>query len=339
MPRILLSAAVTVILASALAPSPVLAWGHSGHVMVGRLAAEALPADLPAFLRTPEARFAIAEWNAEPDLSRTAGETHDKERDPGHFIDLDDEERALGVISLAAIPPTRVAYDTALRAAGKTQYEAGYLWHEIVGGWQQVMKDFAYIRVLSKGLETAEHGPDRAFFEKQLELRQQLTLRDIGVWGHYVADASQPMHVTVHYDGWGDHPNPNNYTKARIHAPFEGAYVTKHVSAEAVRAVLPAPRDCGCTIEQRVTQYLQTTLAQLPRTYDLAGPTRNYSAAAPAATLFIGERVGAGAGELRDLIVDAWHASASWKIGYPFIVVAEVEAGRIKVTPSSFWAD
>jgi len=34
-----------------------------------------------------------------------------------------------------------------------------------------------------------------------------LTLRDLGLWSHYFADASNPMHTTFHSDAWGHYHN------------------------------------------------------------------------------------------------------------------------------------
>src|SRR5262245_61392463 len=47
----------------------------------------------------------------------------------------------------------------------------------------------------------------------------------IGLLGHYIADGSQPLHITVHHDGWrGD--NPKNYTpEPRIHGRMESQFV------------------------------------------------------------------------------------------------------------------
>src|SRR5215469_7652403 len=94
------------------------AWGSSGHRMIGRAAIEALPADLPPFLRTEAAAVAVGELSREPDRSRGAGRTHDSDRDPGHFVDADDQGRIGGVLLLGALPQTRDEYEKALRAAG-----------------------------------------------------------------------------------------------------------------------------------------------------------------------------------------------------------------------------
>ena len=318
-----------------------LAWGHTGHVSIGQVAADALPSDLKGFLLTDKAETDISEWNAELDVSKTSGNIHDFERDPGHFVDISDDGTIAGVTSIANMPSSRRDFDTALRAATptQTQYGIGYLYYSLVDGWQQVRKDFAYIRAFSVGEKTSKSFADKSFFHQQLQLRKKLTLRDIGVWGHYVADASQPMHVSVHFNGWGNFPNPNNFTTAPIHAPFEGNYVKQFVTVQAIKKALPPYHDCQCAIEVREAQYLQATLAEIPTTYQLAVPSQNYTVSDAKAVKFVTQRLAAGAAELRDQIVDAWNSSATWTVGFPLIKVADIESGAVQVTRNSFWSD
>jgi hypothetical protein len=73
------------------------------------------------------------------------------------------------------------AYDTELRAKGFTQYQAGYLPYSIIDGWQQIRKDFAYWRALTKAIETAATPEERAWFEADRRLREKITLHDIGL--------------------------------------------------------------------------------------------------------------------------------------------------------------
>src|SRR5215475_3364652 len=207
--------------------------GRTGHEWATVIAIEKLPADIPAFVRDPAMLPELALMGRELDRSRGAGEMHDKERDPGHYIDLTDDGKAMGIVPLDRLPTTREAYDTQLRAGGSTQYQAGYLPYSIVDGWQQIRKDFAYWRAAVKGLETASSPEERAWFEADRRLREKLTLRDIGIWSHYVADASQPMHVSLHYNGWGDHPNPSGFATKKIHAYFEGEFVKKNLKRDA----------------------------------------------------------------------------------------------------------
>jgi len=89
--------------------------------------------------------FTIGELSREPDRWREAGITQDLERNSGHWINLDDQGRAVGGPTLAELPDTREAYDTVARGVGLTQYSAGYLPYAIIDGWQQLVKNFAYL--------------------------------------------------------------------------------------------------------------------------------------------------------------------------------------------------
>jgi hypothetical protein len=202
----------------------------------------------------------------ELDRSKGAGKTHDAERDPGHYIDLYDNGDVMGVLPLANLPVTREAYDTELRARGFTQYKAGYLPYSIVDGWQQIRKDFAYWRALTKAIETAAAPEERAWCEADRRLREKLTIRDIGIWSHYIGDASQPLHVSIHYNGWGDFPNPNGFTASKkIHAYFEGEFVKGNLSRSAVAAEVSPYKSCGCSIEQETRSLLLATLLRSSR--------------------------------------------------------------------------
>ena len=343
------------------APLPALAWGHTGHVGISQLAAQALPPEIPAFLRSAQSIAQIGELGAEADESKTTGivtsvsssgrintapTVHDAERDPGHFLDVDDAGFVIGgVVPLANLPATRQAFDTLQRTAtnpaGQTQY-GGYLPYAMLDGFQQVRKDFGMWRALSKGLATATTDADRAYFRFQLQLRQQLIIRDIGYWSHFVADASQPMHISVHFNGWGNYPNPNGYTTAPIHAPFEGSFVRKYVDFSVVAAQMRPYTDRGVTtMEQRVPLYLAETLTQVIPMYQAAKDSGddNYATARPAEMAIVLKQLAAGASELRDQIVDAWRQSAFIVVGFPLVQVSEIEAGRAIVTPATFGSD
>src|SRR5690606_13730042 len=104
-----------------------LAWGATGHRLVGQAAAEALPDELPAFLRTAEAASEIGELSREPDRSKGAGKLHDTGRDPAHFLDLDDAGEVMGGPTLSELPPTRAEFESLLRGAGADSWKAGWL--------------------------------------------------------------------------------------------------------------------------------------------------------------------------------------------------------------------
>ena len=278
----------------ALLPAPALAWGAAGHRMIGELAVKNLPDDMPAFLRTPEAIAAIGEYAREPDRSRGAGQIHDAERDPGHFVDANDDLTVFGGPSLKALPATRSDYDAALRAAGVTQYKAGYLPYSIVDGWQQLRIDLALWRIDAAGEKNAKTDEARAWFAADRVRREALTIRDFGVWAHFVGDASQPLHVSIHYDGWGDGANPEGFTTTKgVHWHFESAFVSANVAPDDIEPLMTPLRDCACAIEARTADYLTATqsfvlpLYRLEKAHAFDGANAaamSRSSAAPAAS-------------------------------------------------------
>ncbi len=141
------------LLAGLLTAGQALAWGASGHRIVGREAVRALPSEVPAFLLEAASVEAVGELAREPDRWKDSGRTHDADRDPAHFLDLGDDGTVLGGPALASLPATRSAYEAALRTVGADSWRAGYLPYSIVDGWQQLAKDFAYFRV-----ETSRSG-------------------------------------------------------------------------------------------------------------------------------------------------------------------------------------
>ena len=137
------------------APGPAFGWGATGHEFASGVGAEILPDEIPAFVRQPDVVAEIAVLGRELDRSKGSGDPHDKERDAGHFVSLDDARRAGGVLALDRLPPTREAYDTILRTRNLTQYSAGCLPYSIVDGWQQIRMGFACRRAIVKRAATA----------------------------------------------------------------------------------------------------------------------------------------------------------------------------------------
>ena len=319
-------------------PSSLLAWGNTGHRMVGSLAIWALPVDLPAFLRTPQAARDVGELSREPDRSKGSGRLHDQDRDPGHFIDLDDDGHVLGGPPMLPLAATRADYETQLRAAGLDSWKAGYLPYSILDRWQQLTTDFAYWRVLKAAEANPRwraHGP---WFTQDRIRREALILKTLGELSHFVGDGSQPLHVTSHFNGWGDGPNPNGYSKARLHGPFESDLVLATVRSPAVAAKMAPLRLCNCSPEQRVSAYLTATAQQVIPFYEME-KAGGLAAGDPRGTAFAVERMAVGASELRDVIVEAWRTSANAKIGWKPVAVADVLAGRIDPYPALYGID
>jgi hypothetical protein len=322
--------------ASAFATSPIatLAWGSTGHTMINRVAAEKLPASVPAFLRTPQAVAEIATLGPEEDRLKGAGDSWDGDFDEGHFLDLQDDGTIAGVVNTSALPENMGAYTLALEKAGTTPYKQGYLPYTIMDGFERVRKDFAYWRVDDYLATHASNDADRARFTNDRSLRETLILRDIGVWGHYVGDGSQPLHVTIHYNGWGNYPNPKNYsTSKHLHAMFEGDYVDAHVKIDDVRSRVPASTIADTNellsqdaIASKVGTYLTGSAKAVPQLYDIEA-AHGFEDGTAAATAFTAAQVARGAAMFRDLITLAWDDSLNETVGYPEVKVRDVLDG------------
>jgi hypothetical protein len=318
--------AIAAALGLAMLPAAAASWGNTGHRLIGSLAVQNLPEEVPGFLRTKQAVQDMGELAREPDRSKGAGRTHDHNRDSAHFVDIDDEGKVLGGPLFSAMPATRADYEKSLQAAGIDSWKAGYLQYSTVDAYQQLVQDFGYWRVLTAAEKKAK-GKRKAWIKADKARREKLLLANLGNLAHYVGDGSQPLHATTHFNGWGDYPNPKGYTTERIHGPFEGEFVAGAVTADSARAAMVPFADCGCPIDKRVVAYLSKTQTYVEPLYRMWGE----GAFRPGSTKgaeFAAERIGAGASELRDLIVLAWRDSARTKVGWPAVSVADVEAGK-----------
>jgi hypothetical protein len=321
--RLALAALVTA------APGAALAWGNTGHRFIGEVAVAALPASLPGFLRTPQAAIDVGEYSREPDRSKASGKMHDADRDPGHYLDLGDDGKVFGGPALSALPLTREDYDTALRAVGQNNWKAGYLPYSIVDRYQQLAKDFAYWRVLKAAEANPKWKAHRAFFTADRRRREAQILLDTGQLSHFVGDGSQPLHVTIHFNGWGANlPNPQGFSNAHLHAPFESDLVQATVTRKMVEAKVAPLKPVTGPIEKHTADYLAVTGALVVPFYEMekAGGLKPGD---PRGTALAVQQIAVGASELRDLVADAWQVSATQSLGFPAISVADVMAGKI----------
>lgn len=319
-------------------PSTVLAWGNTGHRIIGEAAVRALPSDLPAFLRTRQAARDVGELSREPDRSKGSGKLHGHDRDAAHFVDLDEEGKVLGGPPMLPLSATRADYETALRAHKLDQWQGGYLPYAILDRYQQLTTDFAYWRVLKAAEANRKWSKNRAWFREDRIRREALILKTMGELSHFIADGSQPLHVTVHYNGWGDYPNPNGYSTAKLHGPFESELVQANVKPAAVWAKMTSPRSCACPIEQRVTDYLVATGKLAIPFYELE-KAGGLAPGDPRGPAFATDRIAVGASELRDVIAEAWRASENSKVGWRPVAVKDVLAGKVDPYPALYGID
>lgn len=316
-------------------PVQALAWGKTGHAMIGLVAAESLPGSVPAFVRSHQAIAEIEALGPEEDNIKGSGQSWDADNDPGHFLDIGDDGTVAGVVRLDALPSDMEAYTQALAGAGTSPYRVGFVPYEIMDGFERVRKDFAYWRVDAYMSQHAATTAARQAFAWERALRETLTLRDIGDFGHFVGDGSQPLHITIHYNGWGKYPNPHAYTTEPIHSAFESEFVNRYARTAAVRALVPtyAPVNPSHLMAQAqiatlVGNYLSATATQVVPLYTLYGRGA-FASGSREAIAFSDKQLARGATMLRNLTALAWEDSRNGDVDYPPIKVRDVLNGTV----------
>lgn len=275
-------------------PSPHLLWGEEGHRMVGRAAAEALPAEMPAFFRAAVAQLEYL--NPEPDRWRSRAEREldramDAAHSPEHYVDFE----ALPANALAS--DDRYLYLARLDTAGVKVGGGGLLPYRILELTQR-------LRVGFRDWRAAKSPDEKAFIEARI-------LNDAGILGHYVADGSNPHHTSIHHDRWVGE-NPKGYTTERgFHGRFEAEFVRTHITLPDVKARLNAPARAFPELRPAVWEYLRQSHSLLETLYELDKRER-FGAATRSAEheAFAAERLAVGARMLRDLWWTAWLTSA-----------------------------
>ena len=268
-------------------------WGFAGHEMAARAAVAMLPAEMPAFFRA--AGDQLVHLNPEPDRWRVRPQREmDQAFAYDHYIDLEN------VPDGALDAPDRFSYLRLLYRAGleRPERDAGFLPYRIVELYQRTVSGLRRWR--------REQDPERrGWIEERI-------VNDAGILGHYVTDASQPHHTTIHFNGWdADTPNPEGYTRDnRFHARFERYFVEAHVTDADLAGHLPAdalPSVAGAAREAVLEHIMEAhaeveTLYRLDRDvgFDPGKP------AAPATRDFAAERIAAGARMLAVLWWSAW---------------------------------
>jgi hypothetical protein len=273
-------------------PPAARAWGNGGHRLVNKLAASALPASVPAFLRSDAAVNEIEYLGPEPDRWRSPAEPElNKAQAPEHFIDLEPAD------ALGPLPPNRLDFEAKVFAAGERPEKIGLQPWVATEVWERLKAALREYRELSAAGKDTRGVEAAAIFYA-------------GWLGHYVGDASQPLHTTIQYNGWVG-PNPNGYTtEHKIHWEFEGPFVDANLHEPEVRAKMTEPKAIEGDIFDSYVAYLRTTKTYVERVYQLEKAGGFVGAGTPESREFTAERLAAGASMLRDMIYTAWLESA-----------------------------
>jgi len=122
-----------------------------------------------------------------------------RSKNPGHFAPID-----------------------ASKNADHTRELVGFLPWAIVENYGKLKSGFSYLKTFQ------EHGTP-----EEISNAQQNVIYIMGVMGHYIGDAVQPLHTTKHFNGWvGD--NPKGYTSWNgFHSLIDGTFIkTSGLKAE-----------------------------------------------------------------------------------------------------------
>jgi len=281
------------------------AWGSDGHRMIVHAAAATLPADVPAFLRTPQTIATLEYLTVEPDERWRQSDAEPElnaAQAPEHFIDLEYADLA------GPLPRRRYDYIRALDAAQKTHPDlAAVLTPEKTGlqpyavneVWERLKAAFREYRH-----ETAARQDTHAV--------ESTIIFYTGWLSHYVGDGSMPLHTSANYNGWILGPNPDGYTTDHhIHSQFESVYVHAHIVRGDFQSLIPAaPTPIHDEFDDYLA-YLRHTHTYVEQTYILYKAGAFDGTGTPEGKRFTCERLAAGAAEMRDLIVAAWQQSAN----------------------------
>jgi len=297
--RNLLRFTAAVSLLPILAAPQAFAWGSDGHRMIEHAAIVALPADVPAFLKTPQAISTLEYIVVEPDERWRQGDAEPElnaAQAPEHFINLELADLA------GSLPRRRYDFLRALDAAQETHPDAAAeLTPEKVGLQPWVTNE------VWERLKSAFREYRKETAAKQDAHAVELTIIFYTGWlGHYVGDGSMPLHTTDKYNGWTG-PNPNGYTtEHKIHSQFESAFVHANIVRGDFQSLIPAqPKPIGDEFDDYLA-YLRHSNTLVEQTYILYKAGGFTGTGTPEGKAFTDERLAAGATMMRDMIYAAW---------------------------------
>jgi hypothetical protein len=238
-----------------LSPAALRAWDYEGHRIVNQLALASLPADFPAFVRAPAAAERVAFLAGEPDRWRNVPDLPIKQYNGiDHYCDL--EQIPWAGLDFATLPSLR--YDFAAKfAAGRaahpdkfppidetkntdhTREWCGFAPWAMVEYYGKLRAAFSYLAAFQ---ETDADTHRTLGTATEIANAQANIIYLMGVMGHHVGDCAQPLHTTVHHNGWVG-ANPNGYsTWPGIHSWIDGGFLAKAAvkTADIAPRVIPA---------------------------------------------------------------------------------------------------
>lgn len=251
------------------------AWDYEGHRLVNQLALASLPTNFPAFVKEAAAAERIAFLAGEPDRWRNTTDLTLKHfNNPDHYFDFEDiahcglkpemlppfrYEFAEQVAVARATHPTMFPPIDAAKDTDRTKALIGYLPWAITEHYAKLKSAFSYLKAFEES-GTAE----------EVKNARENIVYIMGCMGHFVGDGSQPLHMTVHYNGWvGD--NPKGYTTNRtFHSWIDGGFIARAgLKPDSVLSKVRTANALDTNVFPAVVQYLNAQFALVEPLYQL----------------------------------------------------------------------
>lgn len=305
------------------------AWDYEGHRVVNQLALMALPANFPAFVKTPEARERIAFLAGEPDRWRNINDDVSLSHysGPDHYLDLEELEdydltpqtvptlrydfTAKLALARAAHPEKFAPIDPA-KNKDHTRELVGFAPWAITEYQGKLRSGFSYLKAFQDNGGTPE----------EIANAQANIIYVMGVMGHFVGDCAQPLHVTKHHHGWVG-PNPNGYaTNSSFHSWIDGGFYKKMggVKAEPLASKIQLAKIVGNPFQsdetfRQVMNYLLGTEKLVEPLYKLEkeGKLTPENPASAEGRAFLDAQLVRGGQMLGDLWFSAWQQATEDK--------------------------
>lgn len=300
---------------------PSVAWSNRGHRLINLAAAETLPADMPAFMRSPQAIAEISYLGPEPDRWRpeTAPDLS-KASSPDHLFRYG--------AGLAASPLPRQRYEYLKRleqlrqqhpeqAAQLTPQFTGTLPWQVEEIYQRLVSTFIVYRIV-QGEVPASRGADMVPLAAADLPSIEAAARFYAGWlGHYVGDGCMPLHASINVSGWLEKNNPHGYTtQGSIHHDYEAvtdeAIERNSVTSKNVEAQMQSPQVLSDSFAETLS-YLRNEGSFAEQVYEFQKQGALAGSGNPALNHFTEQRMAEGAAMLRDLIYSAWVQSKDAK--------------------------
>jgi len=275
---------------------PVFGWGQKGHYLSNEAATYGTPSEMPGFFHRAYPQLVYLSYD--PDRWRDSkGKSLDALNPPDHFLDYEYVEHL-------ELPPQRYKFIQLLSDSGTLRRFSiesttpGFL------PWR--------IAEMCELLEVQW----RLWRQRDLppEERQQVEANIIqlaGTLGHYVADAANPHHASIHYNGWVGWPNTNRFPNdCDTHNRFETQFVSRVMESGQILPRMSEPK--------LRSEYFNTALGFIRSSVSLIDPMyrmdRDGGFRARKGTAdsraFTATRLAAGASLLRDLWWSTYRNSA-----------------------------